>query len=64
VTSNQLPAIKVILLGIGYVLFIEIYQTILPWRDFGVNDILWGCVGVVSVTIFIKILSGIENAYF
>jgi len=54
VTSNQLPAIKVILLGIGYVLFIEIYQTILPWRDFGVNDIRWGSVGVVSTAVLAK----------
>ena len=42
---------KVILLGIGYVLFIEIYQAILPWRSFGFDDILWGSVGVVSVPI-------------
>jgi len=48
---NSNPLIKVILLGIGYVLFIEIYQAILPWRSFGFDDILWGCVGVVCATI-------------
>ena len=48
---NSIPLIKVILLGIGYVLFIEIYQAVLPWRDFGFDDILWGSVGVVSVAI-------------
>ncbi len=52
--SNQLP---VILLGIGYVLFIEIYQAVLPWRSFGFDDILWGSVGVVSVAI----LAGLIN---
>ena len=54
-TSNQLLAIKVILLGIGYVLFIEIYQAILPWRNFGVDDILWGSGGVVSVVILVTV---------
>jgi len=48
---NPIPLIKVILIGIGYVIFIEIYQAILPWRDFGFDDILWGSVGVVSVAI-------------
>ncbi len=48
---DRQAVIKVILLGIGYVLFIEIYQAILPWRSFGFDDILWGCVGVVSVVI-------------
>ena len=48
---NSIPLIKVILLGIGYVLFIEIYQAVLPWRDFGFDDILWGSAGVMSVAI-------------
>ena len=46
-----IPLSKVVLLGIGYVLFIEIYQTVLPWRSVGFDDILWGSVGVVSVPI-------------
>jgi len=52
--TNPIPSIKVVLLGTGYVLFIEIYQAILPWRSFGFDDILWGSVGVVSVAILIK----------
>jgi len=48
---HSIPLSKVILLGIGYVLFIEIYQAILPWRNFGVDDILWGSTGVMSVAI-------------
>ena len=50
--------IKVILLGIGYVLFIEIYQAIIPWRSFGFDDILWGSVGVVSGSILVWLKEG------
>ena len=53
---NPTPFIKVILLGIGYVLFIEIYQAILPWRSFGFDDILWGSVGVVSMVVMVMII--------
>ena len=52
---NSNPLIKVLLLGIGYVLFIEIYQAILPWRSFGFDDILWGSAGVLSVPIMDKL---------
>jgi len=48
---NPIPWIKVILIGIGYVLLIEIYQAILPWRSFGFDDILWGSLGVINVAI-------------
>ena len=50
---NPIPLSRVILLGIGYVLFIEIYQAILPWRSFGFDDILWGSTGVMSVAIMV-----------
>ena len=49
--TNPIPLSRVILLGIRYVLFIEIYQAILPWRGFGFDDILWGSIGVMSVAI-------------
>jgi len=54
------PFIKVILLGIGYALFIEIYQVILPWRSFGFDDIFWDSAGVMSVAIMyrLKIMIG------
>lgn len=34
-------------LAIGYGLLIEIYQGILPWRTFGLDDIFWNTVGVL-----------------
>jgi len=52
---HPIPLIKVILIGIGYVMFIEIYQTILPWRSFGFDDILWGSTGVMSVAIMYRL---------
>jgi len=57
---NFIPFIKVILLGIGYALFIEIYQAILPWRSFGFDDIFWDSTGVMSVAIMyrLKIMIG------
>jgi len=50
-----IPLSKVIFLGIGYVLFIEIYQAILPWRSFGFDDIFWDSVGVMSVAIMYRL---------
>jgi len=55
--TNPIPLSRVILLGIGYVLFIEIYQAILPWRSFGFDDILWGSAGVVSVVISVGLIT-------
>jgi len=55
--TNPIPLSRVILLGIGYVLFIELYQAILPWRSFGFDDILWGSAGVVSVVISVGLIT-------
>ena len=54
--TNPIPLGKIVLLGIGYVLFIEIYQAILPWRSFGFDDILWGSIGMVSVPVLVKFI--------
>ena len=45
--NGKIPLGRVALLAIGYGLFIEVYQWILPWRGFGLDDLLWNTVGVL-----------------
>ena len=45
--KGPLPFITIGLIASGYGLFIEIYQAILPWRSFGVDDLSWNTVGVL-----------------
>lgn len=43
------------LIGIGYSLFIELYQAILPYRTFGLDDLLWNTTGIIiAVLVFIQ----------
>jgi len=44
---RSIPLIKIALISSGYGLLIEIYQGILPWRSFGVDDIFWNTLGVL-----------------
>jgi len=44
---KSIPLVKVGLIASGYGLLIEIYQSILPWRSFGVDDLAWNTVGVL-----------------
>ena len=39
---------KVGALALGYGLLIELYQWALPWRTFGLDDLLWNAVGVAA----------------
>jgi VanZ family protein len=43
-------------LAIGYGLLIEIYQGILPWRTFGLDDFFWNTVGVLFVLGFVGVV--------
>jgi VanZ family protein len=45
-------------LAIGYGLLIEIYQGILPWRTFGLDDLFWNTVGVLFVLALVGVLRG------
>ena len=45
--SGKIPLGRVVLLALGYSLFIELYQWILPWRGFGLDDLLWNTVGIL-----------------
>ena len=46
-SEKRIPLINVGLLSIGYGVFIEVYQGVLPWRSFGLDDLLWNCAGVL-----------------
>ncbi len=46
-SGRSIPLVKVGLLASGYGLMIELYQSILPWRSFGVDDLVWNTVGVL-----------------
>ncbi len=45
--GRSIPLVRVGLLASGYGLLIEIYQGILPWRSFGLDDLVWNTVGVL-----------------
>ncbi len=45
--ERPIPLIKIGLVAFGYGLFIEIYQAVLPWRSFGLDDLFWNTVGVL-----------------
>lgn len=43
------------LIGIGYSLFIELYQAILPYRSFGLDDLFWNTTGIIfAILVFIQ----------
>jgi len=44
---RSIPLIKIGLISFGYGLLIEIYQGILPWRSFGLDDLIWNTIGVL-----------------
>ena len=46
-SRGAIPLLKVAALASGYGLLIEIYQEILPWRAFGLDDVVWNVVGVI-----------------
>ena len=41
------PWARVAVVAIGFGLLIEVYQAALPWRAFGLDDLLWNAVGVL-----------------
>lgn len=46
-SRSYVPFAKVALLVIGYGFLIEVYQWVLPWRAFGLDDLVWNTVGVL-----------------
>lgn len=55
VSNRSIPFVKVTGLSCGYGLFIEVYQAILPWRSFGLDDLFWNTLGVLFFLILIKV---------
>jgi glycopeptide antibiotics resistance protein len=46
-SKRSIPVVMVVLLASGYGLFIEVFQAILPWRTFGLDDLAWDTAGVL-----------------
>ncbi|MEE8389460.1 MAG: VanZ family protein [Anaerolineae bacterium] len=44
---DTVPFATATVLASGYGLLIEVYQAILPWRSFGLDDVAWNTMGVV-----------------
>ena len=51
---ENLSLIRVAVIVCGYGLFIEVYQAIIPWRSFGIDDIIWNSAGVLFFLVVIK----------
>lgn len=43
----SLPLGKIAVIAFGYSFVIEVYQGILPWRSFGLDDLIWNAAGVL-----------------
>jgi len=56
-SGDGIPFVRVAILAIGYGLLIEVYQGILPWRSFGVDDLAWNSVGVLFFLSVIRLVS-------
>ena len=57
-SKSSICMAKAGLLAAGYGLFIELYQGILPWRSFGLDDLTWDTVGVL---VFLFAAKGTEQ---
>jgi len=61
--GGSIPLAKVASFAVGYGLFIEAYQGLLPWRSFGVDDMVWNTAGAVFVVVVLGAARGLGN-YF
>ena len=52
--GRPIPFLKVAGFTAGYGLLIEVYQAILPWRDFGLDDLFWNITGAACSLVLIK----------
>ena len=59
---KAVPWLRAGLMAIGYGLLIEIYQGILPWRSFGMDDLVWNTVGVSFFLIVCRGLAQMKTA--
>lgn len=49
----SIPLAKVAVIAFGYGLLIEVYQGILPWRSFGLDDLVWNAAGVLFFLVLV-----------
>ena len=53
-SARPIPFIKVAAIACGYSVLIEVYQYILPWRGFGLDDIAWNAVGIAFALALVR----------
>jgi glycopeptide antibiotics resistance protein len=55
---RSIPLSSVAILVIGYSFLIEVYQGILPWRSFGLDDLVWNTAGVLFFLVPVRVYKG------
>jgi len=63
-SGGSVPLGKVALFAVGYGLLMEVYQGLLPWRSFGLDDLVWNTAGVLFVVAVIGISRGLGNCFW
>jgi VanZ family protein len=58
---GPLAWIRAALLALGFGLLIELYQALLPWRAFGIDDLVWNAVGVLLCLAALGILGLVQS---
>lgn len=51
---DAVPFVRVALLASAYGLAIELYQGLLPWRAFGLDDLLWNTAGILFSLLLLR----------
>ncbi len=52
---DRFTPFKAAFIAWGYGLLIEVYQGLLPWRSFGVDDLMWNTAGVVCFLVLFEL---------
>ena len=61
-SRRSIPLAIVAALAIGYGLLVEVYQGILPWRSFGLDDLFWNTFGVLFSLAMVRVFSGVGHS--
>ena len=59
--KSSLPYVRIGLFALGFGLFIEIYQMILPYRSFKLDDLFWDFVGIVFILLLFLIILAVKK---
>ena len=60
-SGRSIPLAIVAVLAIGFGFLIEVYQGILPWRSFGLDDFFWNTVGVLFFLALVGMFRGVGH---